>query len=248
MPIHDPDESIGFHFDTEFVDNGVRGVALISLGAVLYFRGHTRKFYAIHRPFFSTTAFHDLLSASHGDREYENATWLCKNVFKHFDVRFEDGSVYNMREHWDMFRKFGAARRELMADSTVFIDKAGFVPDHDAEKCFVVGDMQGIRDRLCHVVNNFAGTSGNADAEVQPIAYVATTDMSLLFSVLGGSKGLNGMPDNWRYYAQDLRALQDIFGLDHEKFNPTCPHHAGLDSEIQFDLWKQMETAIRKGK
>lgn len=57
MPIHDPDESIGFHFDTEFVDNGVRGVALISLGAVLYFRGHTRKFYAIHRPFFSTTCF-----------------------------------------------------------------------------------------------------------------------------------------------------------------------------------------------
>jgi hypothetical protein len=84
-------------------------------------------------------------------------------------------------------------------------------------------------------------TSKFKTKSVRPWAYYNHTDTECLHALFGG---MANVPESFSKYTFDLRSVPEIFGLNHDKFDPKGPHHPLLDAIEQHGVYLNVKKAI----
>ena len=213
--------TIDVFMDFEFWDRGWIGLHTISGGLVFVAGGFNnvpyqqRRFYFINADFFAYLhkGFDDLTALYHEGNE--NAKWLHDNVFKYLHDKVSGKTMQWVQDNVD-------------------VDEDEFEPTEDPELKDVaqaVGSIGAgdIKKELQKVVDSF----GIKQPVLRIWGYYPAHDHVCLCSIFGA---MVDMPDSWKFYDFDLCSMTDIYGYEHDEFNPepAQPHHALHDAYSQY--------------
>jgi len=107
----------------------------------------------------------------------------------------------------------------------------------------VVGTQATIRRKLVAMV---AAATTFKKPEVRQWCYYSAHDTVCFNNLFGG---MMHKPDNWCNYAIDLRLLSDVFGKDHDDYNPEAkyPHHPLFDALGQYETAMALQKTLLNG-
>lgn len=253
---HRDENVIDVFMDFEFWDRGVYGTNFISAGLVLVSGSKVesknaaevltvKRLYGIDTSFWmrSENSFKDM--AKRYLAEDKNAVWMFENVFKQIDATALD----NLKGDSGSYNGVAADERWTY-DLKHWIDKD---PKHTLGEIIlpcrdtalpssvvqVIGNKARIRNALLELIKSFE----IEDPVLRTWGYYAAHDHVCLSQLFGA---MIDMPENWNFYDYDLRAMTDIYGYEHDDFNPAPanPHHALSDANAQYlttrALWERL--------
>lgn len=245
------ENTVDLFLDFEFWDRGSAGCHVISGGfvAVAGNQDTPSKYkqatlYAINTGFFDSLGSGRRGTFTHITDLYadgnENAKWMHENVFPHILVEVcdsESGSAgsrfVTAAELQDLIGRDEASEEDDDSADNYALDKyrvalttkteAGMVPHFS-------GSLSEIRNMLDATIASL----GVKDPKVRVWAYYNAHDHVCLASLFGA---MVDMPENWNFFDYDLRALSDVFGYEHDEFNPepSKPHHPLYDAHAQYE-------------
>ncbi len=219
---------VDVHHDFEFVDLGTDGLHIISYGAVLEGPGKSRMVYGINSDFFKTAVFRRMC-----EEQSEQNTWMFENVFKHIKVMIR-GKLTTVTDARKQFAENATLSFAIEPDDQP-------VPKSDVLDV-VVGNIDKLRDALVAAVDK---TTSAKDKIVRQWCYYAAHDTVCFNNLFGG---MMHKPDGWDNFAIDIRLLSDVFGQDHDDFNPEAkyPHHPLFDAMAQCATANKLRTHVLK--
>ena len=229
--------TIDVFMDFEFWDRGSRGLHTISGGLVLVAGGFNNIQYMQRRFYFVNTDFFDNLENGFleitdayltGD---DNAKWLHDNVFKYISTNDLNGNRKSAQWMQDHVALTGGSTMPIH-DPTLISGETQTIGSINA------GD---IRKALQGVIGNFA----IAKPVLRIWGYYPAHDHVCLCSIFGA---MVDMPEEWKFYDYDLRAMTDIYGYEHDDFNPepANPHHALHDAYSQYLTTRALFKRLRE--
>jgi hypothetical protein len=234
--------TIDIFMDFEFWDRGAIGTHFISSGLVLVAGNNnpeqknsnyrTKLFYGVNTEFFARPECFTAITKNFRDGD-ENAKWLNENVFNQINGYLLDVDGERLQKHNKIKPMSWHQSSTGLADLPALLPVLDETLGDEVVQC--VGTLKGIRNKLIETVDSF----GIKKPKIRTWGYYNAHDhvcLSQLFGVMVD------MPDNWNFYDYDLRALTDVFGYDHDDFNPepTKPHHALHDAYAQYVTTQRM--------
>jgi len=223
----DQASTIDIHHDFEFVDCGLNGLHVISIGAVIDGPKKRSLFYGINNDFFNSDVFLDMVNDEGKLSEKSNNTWMFENVFKHIICRVGAKTV-----------SISDARLAIAHGRKFSIHAEDQKPVSKPVPTVVVGTPDEIKEALLKVVS---AASPAGETTVRPWGYYTAHDHVCLANLFGG---MRNMPDNWCYFSLDIRQMSDIFGQDHDDFNPNTPHHPLYDAVAQYKTARKLAVFV----
>lgn len=229
--------TIDVFMDFEFWDRGSRGLHTISGGLVLVAGGFNniqylqRRFYFVNTDFFGNreNGFREITDAYlSGD---DNAKWLHDNVFKYI-IHAEDHHGKRSSMQW--------AQDHIDLSHLVLPIKDSSLISGETQTIGSINDGD-IRKALQDVIDSFA----IAKPTLRIWGYYPAHDHVCLCSIFGA---MVDMPEEWKFYDYDLRAMTDIYGYEHDDFNPepANPHHALHDAYSQYLTTRALFKRLRE--
>lgn len=212
---------IDVFMDFEFWDRGNIGLRTISGGLVFVsggFKGvpyQQKRFYFINTDFFEYLRNGFMAITSKYREGDDNAKWLHEHVFKYLHDKVSGKTMQWVQDNID-------------------VETEEYEPTNDPELKDVVQAVGSIgegdiKEELQKVVDSF----GIKSPELRIWGYYPAHDHVCLCSIFGA---MVDMPDSWSFYDFDLRSMTDIYGYEHDDFNPepAQPHHALHDAYSQY--------------
>lgn len=221
---------VNVHHDFEFVDDGLKGLFFISIGAVIEGPKAKKLFYGINESFFKSERFIAMCAENNKQND-----WMFENVFSHIQANMlgrELQEVMSLSEGRRFIAKRGAKSFEIRQRDQRTLSKP--------TPTIIVGTTEQIKNKLVETIES---TIDSKSYEIQPWGYYTAHDHVLLSNLFGN---MSNMPDNWIYYSYDIRQMTDIFGLDHDDWNPNTPHHPLYDAIAQYKMAKRIQDHIAK--
>lgn len=240
-PFTCPDHVVDLFIDCEFVDQGTKGTALISFGAMVCGSKSVKSFYGIDTAFFRSPVFMD-----HMRGDDEQSKWMRDHVYVHIRGTAVSGAEHKrgrITELLDILKQDNATFT-VDFDQTYPVPVKDWTPEKSDENdpdVLVVGSQAKIAAALEETIKDVRTVDSDKDNIVRTWGYYSSNDFVLLQNLHGG---MLSMPEHYYYFNYDLRALGDIFGYSHDDLNCDGPHHALSDAIEQYQMTQKLRGRI----